>query len=237
MSHTPLDEFELFELLKQRLSAFTETFEARLHMQSTALLNLKNDYQLRLNDLKTQQTRLLGAINKLKEDDGVVRANYTQDLADLNTSRLKIETLASNQTKLADLKQKLLAQISEINTSIRVKSEMLLKTKTFLKQQSLQNPNELYAFETVLAMRIDALANDIITFVWWNIDPDNYMREVSIGLDLSEDQEHAGYKISESSPQLDTETISGLESAFNHHRELSLFLAKARGVLKGKLLE
>lgn len=97
---------------------------------------------------------------------------------------------------------------------------------------ALINP-ELNFWETTLGLHIEGVKDDVLRFVFTNIDPSNYTRPFSCTLDLSEQE----YKVVKCSPELSTDVLNPIIKSLNISRNVCLFLKQMWKAFKTKAIE
>lgn len=91
------------------------------------------------------------------------------------------------------------------------------------------NP-ELYFWETTLGLRIEGVRDDVLRFIFTNIDAKDFDLAFSCTLDLSDHE----YKILKCSPDLGKQVLDPILRSLNTSRNVNVFLKQLWKAFKNK---
>lgn len=146
----------------------------------------------------------------------------------MDESRDAIESFTSKRDEMTEMRKQLVQQMTEVRENIRKKKELQNKERKALNEQMVLISPEVYFWEQTLGLRIEGVQEDILRFVFTNVDEKDYGRSFSCTLDLSE----ADYKIVKCNPELSPEVIDTIARVLNETRRINLFLKTLRKAFK-----
>lgn len=110
-----------------------------------------------------------------------------------------------------------------------MKSEQRKEREILNKQIALINP-ELFFWEQTLGLRIEGVQEDVLRFVFTNIDDNDFDRSFSCTLDLSQHD----YKIIKCNPDLGKHILDPIIKNLNKSRKINVFLKQLWKAFKNK---
>lgn len=129
---------------------------------------------------------------------------------------------------MAQIRSQLVQQLDEVRDSIKKKKDQQTRERQALNEQMALISPEVYFWEQTLGLRIEGVREDILRFVFTNVDEKDYAREFSCTLDLAE----ADYRIVQTRPELPAEQVKAILKVLNDTRRLNLFLKSLRKTFK-----
>lgn len=129
---------------------------------------------------------------------------------------------------MAAIREQLVQELDQVRENIKKKKELQNKERRALNEQMALISPEVYFWEQTLGLRIEGVQEDILRFVFTNVDEKDYRREFSCTLDLSE----ADYKIVKTKPELSPEVVESILKGLNETRRVNLFLKNLRRAFK-----
>lgn len=129
---------------------------------------------------------------------------------------------------MVQLRSELASQIEEVREKIRMTKETQIRERQALNEQMASVSPELHFWEQTLGLRIEGVQEDVLLFVFNNIDETDYSRQFSCTIDLSD----VNYKIVKCTPELAPEVIESTVKVLNETRRLNLFLKTLRKAFK-----
>ena len=152
-------------------------------------------------------------------------AKETQETREMEEA---ISTLTLQRDERLAHRDTLRAQIAEVQKSIAARREAQLKHRRYLDGQSRYNEPELDFWENYLGLRIEGLGkDDMLKFVYMNVDEREWEREAWFELDTSE----RDYKVLEVRPKVEREEVERVVERLNESRDLAGFLKGMRELL------
>jgi kinetochore protein Spc25 len=143
--------------------------------------------------------------------------------------REAIESFQAKYDEMVQLNSQLASQIEEVREEIRKTKERQAQERQVLNEQMALVSPELHFWEQTLGLRIEGVQEDVLRFVFTNIDEKDYSRQFSCTLDLSD----VDYRIIKCCPELEPEVIESTVKVLNETRRLNLFLKTLRKAFKG----
>lgn len=143
-------------------------------------------------------------------------------------SRESIETIQAKYEEMVQLRSELASQIEDVREKIRMTKETQTRERQALNEQMASVSPELHFWEQTLGLRIEGVQEDVLRFVFNNIDETDYGRQFSCTIDLSD----VNYKIVKCMPELAPEVIESTVKVLNETRRLNLFLKTLRKAFK-----
>ncbi|KAF9904317.1 kinetochore-associated Ndc80 complex subunit spc25 [Linnemannia zychae] len=221
----PTPQFDSDELLARATTFETEVSSAIQRMKSKIIDNTEQwvresaearEYDREVQDemkvAVAQETALKAALQKEREEVHSITKNIQQlsvQLEDMNQTRSLHET-----------------QLDLLRKEVKAKREAKIALKKALDEQVLKNKPELASYESFLSMRIIGVKVDHIGFVFTRISEQDWEREYTITLDVSQHE----FSVSDCSPALPE--LPSLLRYLNETRDFYGFLKKVRQAFK-----
>ncbi|CAK7894244.1 kinetochore protein Spc25p [[Candida] anglica] len=223
-----MSAFAEYNVLQMEMEKFSAHFEEIMAKKRSEIINGKQQHYVTINDLSNRENQLNTEINNLRLKEVKVKETIKQSLENLQIQQLKVDELQSKKVDLVGKKEELQTYIDNLNSQIKLTSDTINKTETDLEEQNLRDYPELMKYESYLGLRIEVIAVDILKFIFTNIDPEDYDREIWCELAVGGDL----YKIGKTYPELEESLIKTIENEFNDHREFVKFLKRIRVTLR-----
>lgn len=147
---------------------------------------------------------------------------------EVDEGRDSIENFTAKRDEMAEMRKNLVKQMEEVREAIRKKKELQNNERRALNQQMALISPEVYFWEQTLGLRIEGVQEDLLRFIFTNVDEKDYNRAFSCMLDLSE----ADYKIVKTSPELSPEVVESILKVLNESRRINMFLKSLRKAFK-----
>lgn len=225
---SPIQEF--FELQKE-LERFNQKINGVITDKRKQIINDKQQHHLRINELKSNESKLNQQIQSLIDRRQQLQSTITHNIEELQQQQLKLQELNDKQQSLNVQKQHLDEEIEQLASKI-AKYHQDIKTSTNnLQAQTSKDDIEVTKFERYLGLKIDVIKSDCIRFIFINIDPNNIDKEFWVEIDLSDND----FKISNTFPELDSAELSKIMTEFNNSQEFAKFLKLIRNLFKNKI--
>lgn len=147
---------------------------------------------------------------------------------EIEESKDLIENLKSKHEELIRTRDLLVEDIEEVKESIRKVKDERQERKKVLSDQVMQIAPEVQFWEQILGLKIEGLKEDILQFVFTNIDEKDHSRPFSCVIDLSQ----AEYQMIKCAPELKPDVIDPIMKTLNDSLRLNLFLKQLRNAFK-----
>lgn len=214
--------------LKQLIS----TFVSNMH-ESIAVK--RAEYEREIANLQLAENKLLEEIKSSQESRQRLMDEFSKEMADRDSASLNIKEMKLQQENLAKQKEDFESQLQQIRSQIGARLEEISEQRRLIQNQSTIISDKLYQYEQLLGLRIEH-EDDIITatgtsikFIFTNVDPENFSREVYFVLNPEE------LKIIETSPVLKPEFLQEAMSQFLKSKEIGHLWKTVRAELKANL--
>jgi kinetochore protein Spc25 len=149
----------------------------------------------------------------------------SKESAETSDIQSTISTLSTQRDSLLSTRDTLKSQIATLQSSISARREAQLKHRRYLDGQARYNEPELEFWESYLGLRIEGLGKeDRLKFVFAGVSEREWDREAWFELDTGERE----YKVLETRPKLERETVDGVLERLNETRDLAAFLKGMR---------
>lgn len=222
---------EEFQQLEAQMKVFLLTLDREINQKKSKALDDKNDYVIRINNLKTEEQNLEETIATLQLKEKKTKESLQTSIESLGQQRTKVDGLSKKQDELIEHKNELQAHITELTQQIEASNKEFNQIEKNLTNQVRKDNPDLIKFERYLGLRVEALSLDSLKFIFINVDQNNIDKEYSIEVDVSSDL----YKVGKSDPDLGEHVVKELEDEFNEHKELVRFLKSVRNLFRNKL--
>ncbi|GMM44064.1 hypothetical protein DAPK24_006390 [Pichia kluyveri] len=220
------------------------------NVQNTILKN-RASYQVKLSQLKSTEMQLKAEIesNKLLREQ--LYEELSNEMRNKDQSSIKVEEMKIQEENLEKEKLQLTKDLENIEIEIVNKTREINEQKDSLKNQTNLVNDKLYQFEQLLGLRIepyskteneienedntnqndtDEIGVEKIKFIFKNVDPSDFAREVWFVFDPE------SVSIVSTYPEIPTETCDEIIKNFIHTKEIGLLWKQMRYSLQKKLL-
>lgn len=147
---------------------------------------------------------------------------------EVDEGRDAVESFTSKRDEMVQMREQLVQEMENVRENIRKKKELQLKERKALNEQMALISPEVYFWEQTLGLRIEGVQEDVLRFIFTNVDEKDYSRAFSCTLDLSE----TDYKIVKCKPELSPDVIESIIKVLNETRRVNLFLKSLRKAFK-----
>ena len=140
-----------------------------------------------------------------------------------------IRTLSEQKDEHVARRERLKADITSIQSSVKQKREAQATHQRALEAQARHNIPELRFWEHCLGLRIEGSGsgtNDQLRFVFVCIDERDDGKEASFELQIGGKE----YDVVETKPKLESESLEAVVERLNENREVGVFLKAIRGL-------
>lgn len=225
---TPIEEF--FELQKD-LERFNQKINGVITEKRKQIINDKQQHHLRINELKSNESKLNQQIQSLLERRQQVEQTVTHNVQDLEQQQAKLLELNAKQQELQAQTRQLEQEIDQVNSQIDKYNKDIEVFTSNLQAQNSKDDQEVLKFERYLGLKIEVIKYDLIRFIFINIDPNNIDKEFWVEIDLG----NSDFNISNTSPTLEETEVSEILAEFNEKQEFGKFLKLMRTLFKNKI--
>lgn len=224
-TRSPLDDFEA---LQKQMDEFSVRFDNTVTSKRAQILDDKQQHQVRIHELESQEKQLQAQIGALKTKGLRTKDVVRRTLEELQTQQLKVDELLAKHRALNERKDALQREVDTLNADIASINRDISESNTRLDEQIKRDHPELLLYETYLGLRISAVQANLLRFSFTNVDPVKTEKAVWCNLDVGSD----AYKVGEMYPQLGEAVVAGLEADFNKNGDFTVFLKTIRQLLK-----
>ncbi len=196
------------------------------------VIRKRANYEKALAELESQKNELNIKIKKYDEEKNQISLILRREIEDKEKTSIKVREMKAQQERLTKQSEKFHSDIKRLDGEIEAKVQKLNDEKAMLSDQKSKITDKTFQFEQMLGMRIETGGeNNSISFIFKNVDPDNFQREVNFVLDP------AKYQIVKTSPELPDTVVSEIMDRFAKHKEIGYLWRDMRIKLREKLLE
>ncbi|GMG40149.1 unnamed protein product [Ambrosiozyma monospora] len=220
-----------FDALKEQLEALKLKLHSYISKVQKYIVSSKSNSNARLSQISDEMKELQMAINKLKDTKDKLSTEINNEVTKRDTASLKAKEFAlqiEDLVKKIDIMQ---ADRKDLEEEIDRYMNEIKKKKEFISNHSNVIDDLILNNEQVLGLRIETGgADDLLSFVFWNVDPDDFNREVYFVMNPQT------YQIVETNPTLEKREIDSIVDSFKKHKEVGYLWKDMRSALKKKLL-
>lgn len=181
-------------------------------------------------------------LKELEEDSKGVSLEIESHMARQHDLRLQISeldkqiedskgTIAEYSRRRQELENKVEASqaaCEEVRQRLEEQQSLRRRQVQHVMEQSVRNVPELLYMEDLLGLKIEAVIDDKLRFVFVKLDPNDYSREFSFVLDMSD----VNYAVEDVEPRLEDEVVDKVVGRLNSSRNFPQFLKEMRGEFK-----
>lgn len=223
----PIQEFNL---LKNDLESFSNAFKAMVTNKKHQIIDDKTNFNIKLNDLKSEQVKLSSQINQMKNQKIQVLEQIEQNFNNLDTRKSQIDQLRIEEQNLIEKKAKLDAELNDINNQINQLNDKIQNLVENLDNQVVQDDIEIVKYEKYLGLNIEVLHEKKIRFKFHNLDPNNIDKQFWIDLNIGDE-----FTISDTFPALSESELKAVIDELNREQKFGKFLKQIRSLLKNNI--
>jgi len=214
--------------VEQRLSQLSDKFNNFITRQKTEIIKSKEDYTNRLTQLKNEHKEILKALQNLAQRETELRKITEREVQDSNVSQERLNELKMKEKTLGEERLKLEESVMNLQEKVNKRKEELNTLKLNQEKQAEINLPETMIYEQLLGFKIEGMKDDVLKFVFKNIDSNDPEKLFIIILDVSE---HL-YKVNETNPSIPNIELNEILNNFNESRDLTKFLKNIRIAFK-----
>ncbi|KAK9459420.1 chromosome segregation protein Spc25-domain-containing protein [Lipomyces oligophaga] len=217
-----------FTKLCQKMDNFQARFDEYIASERKRVLEERNRFDKQIQDGKEQEQKMITQIDYYRKKEDDICQEITREQQEIKDTEKSIESFDSQKRELTLQLEAIMKQISEVQMqNERRRNERSQERARILQQTSLNVP-ELEFWEKYLGLRIEAVHDDHLKFVFTLVDDSNWDKEYYAVVDLS----CHDYQVPESQPELATEVLEPILARLNSSREFGRFLKEIRAGLK-----
>lgn len=240
------ENIDVLKNLKPQMTELQEIANNYLSTVRNAILKRRTEHQVKLSQLKSEDQKLKAEIERNKSARQELLEELAKEMRRRNESSTQVEEMKVQQESLERETAEFSKKIQDIETQISSKLRQISEQRDLLRNQTALVNDKLFQFEQLLGLRIvnieddDILANgegveeektESIKFMFKNVDPEDFTREVSFTLDP------VAVKIVRSDPELPANVYSEAIETFVNTREIVFLWKHMRASLQKKILE
>lgn len=219
-----MTSFDDFGDLQSRMNDLTVTFDSYINRTRAEVITSKQDHYGRVTELKSRQGQLEMEIAALQQKEKKIKDTIARTLEELQLQHLKVNELQLKETTQLHERDQLQRQVEAQLQLVRQAEEAVRNQKQDLQAQVLRDHPELAKFEHFLGLRIEAVREDCVRFVFYNVFWDNVDKEVDCQINVGD----AKYVLERTNPELLPETAQRIEGQLNETKNFSKFLKNIR---------
>lgn len=220
------------DLVRPLMDELRQSLQEHLKSIEQLVIGKRANYEKALTELENQKSELKAKIKKYDEEKSKISSIIRKEIEDKEKTSIKVREMRAQQEQLTKQSEKFHSDIKSLDREIDANVQKLNNEKTILSDQKSRIADRTFQFEQLLGMRIETGGeNNSISFIFRNVDPDNFQREVYFVLDP------AKYQIVKTSPELPDSDVSEIMNRFAKHKEIGYLWRDMRIKLREKLLE
>ncbi|GME70645.1 unnamed protein product [Ambrosiozyma monospora] len=224
------DKMAKFALLKEQLELLKHKLHNYISKVQNHTVSFKASTDAKLAQLSKEGKEIQQSINRLNEDKDSLSKEINNEVAKRDSASLKdkeyalqIEDIEKNIGRMQTEKKELDEEINQLMNAINSKKEFLSNHNNLIDDSILN-------YEQAMGMRIETGgADNLLSFVFWNVDPDNFQREVYFVMNPQT------YQIVETNPTLEKKKVDNIVDSFKKHKEVGYLWKDMRSAFKEKL--
>lgn len=214
--------------VEARLEELSDKFNTFITRQKTEIIRSKEDYTNKLKQLRNEHKEIQKSLQSLATREAELNKVIEREIHDSNVSQTRLNELKVKEKSLIEERKSLEKSVGELQEKVSRRREELSKLKLNQEKQAEINLPETMIYEQLLGFKIEGLKDDILKFVFQNIDSKDPKRSFYIVLNVSE---HL-YKVEETNPSLPELELNDALQEFNSSRDLTRFLKNIRIAFK-----
>lgn len=214
--------------VEARLEELSDKFNTFITRQKTEIIRSKEDYTNKLKQLRNEHKEIQKSLQSLAAREAELNKVIEREIHDSNISQTRLNELKVKEKSLIEERKSLEKSVGELQEKVSRRREELSKLKLNQEKQAEINLPETMIYEQLLGFKIEGLKDDILKFVFQNIDSKDTKRLFYIVLNVSERL----YKVEETNPSLPELELNDALQEFNSSRDLTRFLKIIRIAFK-----
>ncbi|GMM32570.1 hypothetical protein DAMA08_053150 [Martiniozyma asiatica (nom. inval.)] len=240
-----------FSKLKPQMDRFNNTLVEFLSKAKSELHKRAVENEREIKQLKKEESEILADIEHLQDIKNALMGELASEMSERDSNSLKLKEMKAQQFEFERQLQVVKTSLVEIGDKIGQKVSEIERSKEMISNQNGVIMDRLYQFERLLGLRIEQAKNvyeeeeeeeedeeeeqiqtkpSLIKFIFYNVDPDDYEKEVWFVLNATD------LVITSSEPPLSSATIEPIVDEFVRDKEVGYLWKKMRLALKSALL-
>ncbi|EPX71194.1 kinetochore protein Spc25 [Schizosaccharomyces octosporus yFS286] len=223
MALSNFPELELnYNDLKSKISNFNSIFDRFLQDERKQLLNNKNEHLKKLSNVYENQKNIEKTLDHLQAREQTYNELLEKERVEREATEQEIQTIQGKVEAMQKRKQTVLDEIERSRAVLTTKQQTKEELESSKRKQEQLNMPELQFWQDYLGLRMEGVHEEVIRFVFTNIDEKNWDRPFSFQINLS----HIDYEVTHCRPLLPT--LDNLVHKLNQSRDFYQFLRDIR---------
>lgn len=214
--------------IQSRIEQVSEKFNEFISRQKNEIVQAKEEYLHTVSQLQSEHKELILKVKECEDREKELGHQLSKEAGDVQGSQSRITELNLRHRQLLEDKRQLESQVEELQGKVVSKREELSKLKQAKSRQSDLDLPETLIYEQLLGFKIEGLKDNLLRFVFENVNSQDPKRQCSLDLNVSN---HL-YAIERVEPQLPKDKLDALLDSFNESRDLTQFLKHTRQCFK-----
>ncbi|CAG8441112.1 3851_t:CDS:2 [Acaulospora morrowiae] len=217
---------------KQKIILFEEFLNNYVNTAKNNLSIKKQQWQSSLALDRGNITRYTEDIKSLEKKQKDLITTLEKEKKELYKIQTEISNLKNEELMKNERKNTLLKQIETVKKNIQKQRDVLAEKQVSLELQLSKNEPELKLFEDRLALTMEGVRDDAITFTFTCVYENDSSRPCSFTIDVGETK----YTVFDCNPPLD-QVLEELVSHLNSSRDFFSFIKRMRQAFRKKAQE
>ncbi|QPG73742.1 hypothetical protein FOA43_001055 [Brettanomyces nanus] len=210
------ESIEEFEKLKPQMDSLRVKVQEHLKNIQSTLISKRATYEKALAELNNEERELDKKIRDFEKLEQQLRQEISKEIQDRDNSSMKVKEMKVQEEQLIEQTSKFQLDIDKVDEEIEKRLKEVTEERNTLTNQRTIIDDRTFQYEELLGMRIETGGeNNQISFIFNNVDPDDFEREVYFVLDPNQ------YRIVETSPKLDEAAVTRIMDEFRSHKGIS----------------
>ncbi|WBW71380.1 Ndc80 complex subunit Spc25 [Schizosaccharomyces osmophilus] len=208
--------------LKLKISNFNSIFDRFLQDERKQLLNNKNEYLKELSTVYENQKNSEKTLDHLRAREQSFNELLEKERVEREATEQEIQTIQGKAEAMQKRKQTILDEIERCRVVLTTKRHTKEELDSLKRKQEQLNMPELQFWQDYLGLRMEGVHEEVIRFVFTNIDEKNWDKPFSFQINLS----HIDYEVTHCRPPL--LILDDLVKKLNQSRDFYQFLRDIR---------
>ncbi|TID30092.1 hypothetical protein CANINC_001316 [Pichia inconspicua] len=239
------ENIDLVNTLGPQMIELQEIANDYLSTVRNAILKRRTEHQIKLSQLRSHDQKLKAEIERNKSARQKLLEELAKEMKRRNESSTQVEEMRIQQESLQKETEEFTKKIQDLESQIGLKLRQITEQRDLLRNQTGLVNDKLFQFEHLLGLRIENTGydtilpidenlvtekTDLIKFVFKNVDPEDFTREVSFTLDP------VSLKILRSHPELPISVYNEAVQIFVDTKEIVYLWKYMRASLQKEIL-
>ncbi|EPY53611.1 kinetochore protein Spc25 [Schizosaccharomyces cryophilus OY26] len=208
--------------LKSKISNFNSIFDRFLQDERKQLLNNRNEYLKEHSNIYENQKKTEKTLDHLRAREQSLNELLEKERVEREATEQEIQTIQGKADSMRKRRQTVVDEIERCRLVLTTKRQTKEDLDSLKRKQEQLNMPELQFWQDYLGLRMEGVHEEVIRFVFTNIDEKDWNKPFSFQINLAQ----IDYKVTHCRPPVPN--LDDLVNKLNQSRDFYQFLRDIR---------